>query len=346
MPLTMDCFSSLLCAEDRRLIVGNDEVDEVASEPCGMDQQEQLFSFDDSAVDDTRVLLLLQKEEEMVPKEDYLTRLHSGDLDVSARNDSVDWIYKVHSHYNFEPLTACLSVNYLDRFLSQYELPRGGKAWMVSLLSVACLALAAKMEETDCPQPIDLQVIEGKPVFEARTIQRMELMLLSVLKWRTNAVTPLSFIEYFLCKLKDPEHPNPKSLIFRSVELILITTKGVEFLEFRPSEIALAVAISVVGESQTIDFERAFDSCSSFSSSHLNKESVFKCYELVQEIITSIGVGKSPPMSPAGVLDAAALLSYESSNRTSTTCSSSSSLFVVINGAESGSGTKRRKLTL
>lgn len=35
-----------------------------------------------------------------------------------------------------------------------------GKAWMIQLLSVACLSLAAKMEETEVPLSLDLQVEE------------------------------------------------------------------------------------------------------------------------------------------------------------------------------------------
>jgi hypothetical protein len=34
-----------------------------------------------------------------------------------------------------------------------------GKAWMLQLLSVACLSLAAKMEETEVPILLDLQVL-------------------------------------------------------------------------------------------------------------------------------------------------------------------------------------------
>ena len=41
-----------------------------------------------------------------------------------------------------------------------------------------------------------LQVGEAKHAFEPRTIQRMELLLLSALKWRMKAVTPLSYIEH------------------------------------------------------------------------------------------------------------------------------------------------------
>lgn len=36
---------------------------------------------------------------------------------------------------------------------------------------------------------------------------------------------------------------------------------GIEFLEFRPSELAAAVAISVTKESETVDFENAVSRC-------------------------------------------------------------------------------------
>lgn len=35
-----------------------------------------------------------------------------------------------------------------------------GKAWMTQLVSVACLSLAVKMEETEVPLILDLQVKE------------------------------------------------------------------------------------------------------------------------------------------------------------------------------------------
>ncbi|XP_042515556.1 cyclin-D4-1-like [Macadamia integrifolia] len=310
----MDSFSSLLCNEDYKLIEKDFELcDEVQSGP------RKLFSID-SCADYDIVSQLLKKEQEMMPRDDYLARLQSGGLDVSARNDSVDWIFKVHRYYSFEPLTACLAINYLDRFLSEHEIPRGSSSfyetgpWKYKLLSVTCLSVAAKMEETNVPLSLDLQVIEGNPIFDPQNIQRMELFLLSALNWRTNAVTPLSFIDYFLDKITNPESGDPKSLISRSVEIILRTTKGTEFLDFRPSEIALAVAISVAGETQTIDLNKAFDSC---SSPHLNKERVLKCYELVQEVInlwTTTTTTTTPPLSPVGVLDAAGLLRSNSSS--------------------------------
>nr|CAD1826287.1 unnamed protein product [Ananas comosus var. bracteatus] len=222
-------------------------------------------------------------------------------------------MWKVHAYYGFGPLSAYLAVNYLDRFLSAYELPQGN-AWMTQLLSVACLSLAAKMEETEVPLSLDLQ---AKFVFEARTIQRMELLVLSTLKWRMQAVTPFSFIDYFLHKLNDGNAPSKLS-VSRAVELVLSITRGVDFLAFRPSQIAAAVALTVLGETHIVEVERAMNFCT-----HVEKERVLRCCELIQDMMlmrdmshkTAGSSISSVPRSPIGVLDAACL-SYRSEDAT------------------------------
>ena len=70
---------------------------------------------------------------------------------------------------------------------------------------------------------------ESRFVFEARTIQRMELLVLSTLKWRMQAVTPFSFIDHFIRKMNGDEFPTRIS-ISRSTELILSTVKGSSLL--------------------------------------------------------------------------------------------------------------------
>jgi len=269
---------------------------------------------------DDCVATLVEKEVEHMPAEGYLQKLQRrhGDLDLAAvRKDAIDWIWKVIEHYNFAPLTAVLSVNYLDRFLSTYEFPEG-RAWMTQLLAVACLSLASKIEETFVPLPLDLQVAEAKFVFEGRTIKRMELLVLSTLKWRMHAVTACSFVEYFLHKLSD--HGAPSLLArSRSSDLVLSTAKGAEFVVFRPSEIAASVALAAIGECRSSVIERAASSCK-----YLDKERVLRCHEMIQEKITmgsivlkSAGSSiSSVPQSPIGVLDAAACLSQQSDDAT------------------------------
>ncbi|CAL9770968.1 unnamed protein product, partial [Musa acuminata subsp. burmannicoides] len=325
MGISYECGSSiLLCPEDSNSVLGFDEREEQEQDPEGEVERRVLghfpgkrsdfyggFLMDSALLSEDCIASLVERELQHLPQGNYAERLLRGQLDLAVRNDAIDWIQRVHEHYNFGPLTAYLSANYLDRFFSSYELPQG-KAWMTQLLSVACLSLAAKVEETEAPFSIDLQVGEAKYVFEARTIQRMELLVLSTLKWRMQAVTPFSFIVYFLCKFHDANSPDG-SLISRSIALVLATVRGVDFLEFRPSEIAAAVALSALKEIQFLEIDKALACC----CIHVNKERVLRCHEVIQEMAlmkngtyasTSVS---AVPKSPIGVLDAACL-SYKS----------------------------------
>lgn len=56
------------------------------------------------------------------------------------------------------------------------------------------------------PQPnlgfvLVFQVKDTKYVFEAKTIQRMELLVLSTLQWKMHPVTPLSFLDHIIRRL-------------------------------------------------------------------------------------------------------------------------------------------------
>ncbi|KAF6142212.1 hypothetical protein GIB67_037130 [Kingdonia uniflora] len=92
-----------------------------------------------------------------------------------------------------------------------------------------------------------MEVEECKFIIEAKTIQRMELLVLSTLKWRMRVVTPFTFMDYFFRKNND-DLPPPRSQISRLVELILTLTRGIEYLEFKPSEVAAVVSISIIRE--------------------------------------------------------------------------------------------------
>ncbi|KAG2661722.1 hypothetical protein PVAP13_1KG265098 [Panicum virgatum] len=309
-----DCAASvLLCEEDNAAILGLDEGEEsswagatpprdtVAGAAGGIAVEGFLTEL--PLLSDEYVAALVERETGHMPVEGYpqkLQRRHGG-LDLAAvRKGAVDWIWKE------------------------------GKPWMPQLLTVACLSLAMKIEETFAPLPLDLQVVESKFAFEGRTIKRMELLVFSTLNWRIHAVTACSFIEYFLHKLSDLGAP---SLLARSrsADLILSTAKDAEFVMFRPSEIAASVALAAIGECRSSVIERAATSCK-----YLDKERVLRCHEMIQEKITmgsiilkSAGSSiSSVPQSPIGVLDAAACLSQQSDDATAgspATCYHSSS---------------------
>uniref|UniRef100_A0A0E0HMQ9 Cyclin C-terminal domain-containing protein n=1 Tax=Oryza nivara TaxID=4536 RepID=A0A0E0HMQ9_ORYNI len=275
--------SILLCAEDNTAILDLGEESEEISWVVGVDASLGDLSMDFPLQSDDCIEALLGREEQQhIPMEGYLQRLllQPDELDlVAVRSDAIDWIWKVHELYKFGPLTAVLSVNYLDRFLSVFDLP----------------------------------VCDAKYVFETRTIKRMELAVLNALKWRMQAVTACSFIDYYLHKFNDDDTPSTSALS-RSVDLILSTCKVAEFLVFRPSEIAASVALVALEEHETSMFERV-----ATCYKNLKKERVLRCYEMIQDKIImrnimrqSAGSVFSIPKSPIGVLDAAACISQQS----------------------------------
>jgi len=64
-----------------------------------------------------------------------------------------------------------------------------------------------------------------KYTFELVTIQRMEIHVLASLNWRMQAVTPFSYINYFVDKFTEGK-PLSCGFISRCTEIILGTLEG------------------------------------------------------------------------------------------------------------------------
>lgn len=104
-------------------------------------------------------LLSLFSREEAQREEWSLGTQHSvsSGSGAAVRGEAVEWMLGARARYGFSPLTAVLSFDYVDRFLSRLRV-ESDKPWMIQLVAVACLSLAAKVEETYVPLLLDLQV--------------------------------------------------------------------------------------------------------------------------------------------------------------------------------------------
>lgn len=292
-------------------------------------------------VEDGELSVLVAKESLYAPQTDYFKRLESNDGDDRARQKAVSWILKVQAHYCFLPETALLATNYLDRFLSCTQVQQQ-KSWAIQLASVACLSLAAKMEERQVPLLFALQVGEAEHVFEPRTIQRMELLLLSALKWRMKAVTPLSYLQYggHILDLEEQFHGE---FIMRSSELALCTINETRLLKFMPSVIAAAIMLWVAREMEVINLNECEDCL--LSRLKVGKGPLQCCYQLLQVSFGQAYVRKrkvcssfSKPDSPHRVLDAAFSFSTEHSQK-------SSAKYTVSSPSSSPSVPNKRRIT-
>ncbi|OAP14459.1 CYCD1 [Arabidopsis thaliana] len=104
----------------------SNDMDLFCGEDSGVFSGESTVDFSSSEVDSwpgDSIACFIEDERHFVPGHDYLSRFQTRSLDASAREDSVAWILKVQAYYNFQPLTAYLAVNYMDRFLYARRLP-------------------------------------------------------------------------------------------------------------------------------------------------------------------------------------------------------------------------------
>ncbi|GAQ81442.1 CYCLIN D [Klebsormidium nitens] len=188
--------------------------------------------------------VLIQQELHHLPSPDYFHRVQDLAVCPERRGDAIRWIMQVRSCFNYSLLTASLAVNYMDRFLSAYPLPDA--EWPLQLVAVACLAIAAKMEEVDTPFLSDIQ---SKTPFciKPELSQRMEILVLSTLKWRVHGVTSFSFVDPYLAII-GADGPFAAALNARVSELLLRALLDVRFLAIRPSITAAAAVMQALHE--------------------------------------------------------------------------------------------------
>ncbi|KAL8550445.1 hypothetical protein ACS0TY_009034 [Phlomoides rotata] len=304
-----DCFSDLLCGETSNTFFSG-----------GEDYSPEYSSDFDSPPPhaDESIAGLLEDERDL---SGIINHSNHQPIDASVRTESVAWILKVQRYYGFQPLTAYLSVNYFDRFLYSRRLQKMS-GWPLQLLSVACLSLAAKMEEPLVPSLLDLQVEGAKLIFEPRTVQRMELLVLSVLDWRLRSISPFCYFHFFALKI-DPSGTYTDFLTTRAKEIIFLTIQESSFLECRPSCIAAATILIAANDLPKFSFITAQHAESWCDGLH--KDDIITCHQMIQQITFRINPKKQQKVLPQ----------LRVVYRASTTSSDSSS---------SSSSFKRRKL--
>ncbi|KAG6666080.1 cyclin-D5-1-like isoform X1 [Carya illinoinensis] len=265
--------SSLLCSEGGAWL--NEEGEEaenwVDQEPCFVSEDE-----------DEYIEKLAQKEsfgfgsKSRVPSSCVCSSTKS--CLKCARLAAIEWIFNTRAIFGFKSHTAYIAITYFDQFLSK-RVVEDGKLWAIELLYVACLTLAAKMEECKVPALSDFKV--GGYNFENRAVKSVELIILSCLEWKLGSITPFHYLSYFINKFCDESRP--KGLFYGAVEHILAITKETNLTDHRPSVIAAAaVLVAVDGQLSKKALELKTNVISLWGSQE--KEHVFSCYNIMQNM--------------------------------------------------------------
>lgn len=289
------CFDFLYCEEEKWVEIEEQE-SEVTLNNNSPDPKTPSFSplfhvlEQDLFWEDEELETLFRKEKESCPESDNSVETICP-LSL-ARKESVEWILRVNAYYGFSATTAILAVNYFDRFLWSSNLRTDSKPWMMQLAVVTCLSLAAKVEETDAPLLLDLQVECSECVFDAKTIQKMELLVLSTLKWRMNPVTPLSFLDHTVRRLGMKDYNYIHWEFLRSCEnLLLSVISDSRMVRYLPSVLATATMLQVIHRFEpcddSIDYENQL-----LLVLKTRKDQVDDCYNFISHVLQS---KNSPP---------------------------------------------------
>nr|XP_043616507.1 cyclin-D3-3 [Erigeron canadensis] len=270
--------------------------------------------------------------------EDELTSLLSKQKSVThlvvfddLRQECVDWMVKVCSHYGFVAKTTILAVDYFDRFLITSSFQNdNNKPWMYQLVAVASLSLAAKVEEIQAPLLLDLQIEGTKFVFESKTIMKMELLVLSSLEWKMNPVTPLSFFDYIMRRLNLMTHNLQYEFLRRCERILLSVINDSRFQGFLPSVMAASIMCIVSKEIEpdnVLDYQNQL-----MRLLDISEENLAVCSKFITDVSHNHGSCYFPthkrryssvPGSPSGVVDA--YFSSDNSNNSWAIASSVSS---------------------
>ncbi|KAF8445270.1 cyclin-like protein, partial [Terfezia claveryi] len=126
-------------------------------------------------------------EEKLLPPANYMTI--QPDIQWSMRSILVDWIVQVHNRFQLLPETLFLTINYIDRFLSQKVVSIN----KLQLVGATALFIASKYEEILCPSvhEIVFMVDNGYTVDEILAAERF---MLSQFQFELGYPGPMSFL--------------------------------------------------------------------------------------------------------------------------------------------------------
>ncbi|CAL4905540.1 unnamed protein product [Urochloa decumbens] len=226
-----------------------------------------------------------------------------------ARLAAVKWILETRGFFGFGHRTAYLAIAYFDSFLLRRRVDREAMPWAARLLSVACVSVAAKMEERQAPALSEFDA--GDYDFCPASIRRMELLVLSTLGWRMGAVTPFDFLPCFASRL----HPHGGAgaggrAAVKAIDFIFATAQAGSVLDHRPSTVAAAAILAATYGPALLTKEALDSKMSHLSPSCLiDKEQVHACYSMMVGDMNRRGNKRSLPCSGS---DEVATSAYDS----------------------------------
>ncbi|XP_010497778.1 PREDICTED: putative cyclin-B3-1 isoform X1 [Camelina sativa] len=162
--------------------------------------------------------------EALSPALGYYLSAHA-EVSPVTRGILINWLIEVHFKFDLMHETLYLTMNLLDRYLSQVPIRKNE----MQLIGLTALLLASKYEDYWHPRIKDLISISAES-YTRQQILGMERIMLKQLKFRLNAPTPYVFMLRFLKAAQS--NKKLEQLAFYLIELCLVEY---EPLKYKPS---------------------------------------------------------------------------------------------------------------
>ncbi|TMW94935.1 hypothetical protein EJD97_009583 [Solanum chilense] len=142
----------------------------------------------------------------------------------------VDWLIEAHKRFELRPESLYLTVNIMDRFLSEEPVPRRE----LQLLCISSMLIASKYEEIWAPEVNDFLTITDN-AYVRDQILLMEKVILGKLEWYLTVPTPYVFLVRYI-KAAVPSDQEMENMTFFLAELGLMNYTTV--ISYCPSKLA------------------------------------------------------------------------------------------------------------
>jgi hypothetical protein len=157
----------------------------------------------------------------------------------------VDWLVEVHMKFRLMPETLYLSINIIDRYLSQVQVERQ----KLQLVGVTALLIACKYEEIYPPEVKDCVYITDR-AYTRQDVLDMETHIVKILQFKMTVPTGHPFLQRFL-------HVSRATKVMRNLASYYMERMLQEYstLSYRPSLVAAAAVCLAINNPDALDYE-------------------------------------------------------------------------------------------
>lgn len=176
-------------------------------------------------------------ELERRPSTIYMETLQK-DVTPNMRGILVDWLVEVSEEYKLVPDTLYLTVNLIDRFLSQKFIEKQ----RLQLLGVTCMLIASKYEEI-CPPQVEEFCFITDNTYTSLEVLKMESQVLNLLHFQLSVPTVKTFLRRFVQAAQVSSEVPSVELEYLANYLAELTLVEYSFLKFLPSLMAASAVL-------------------------------------------------------------------------------------------------------